>query len=708
MEQLEEHLKKWFGYNSFRSSQKEIVTKILSQQDVVAILPTGAGKSICYQLPAMLMPGTAIVVSPLISLMQDQVDFLTKNRILAAYLNSSLSPMEVDLVLSNLNDHKLLYIAPERLADPSFVEKLKGMTISFFVIDEAHCISQWGHSFRPDYRQLFQLKKLFPDKPIMALTATATPEVENDIISQLSFKSPYVIKSSFDRPNLTVRIMRKAEPYTQIKDFLAQHAQKSGIIYASTRKTVDTIHNSLTREGFNLGKYHAGMSEIERRTAQHDFVHDKTQLIVATVAFGMGIHKPDIRFIIHHDMPRTIEQYYQEIGRAGRDSLPAECLMLYNGQDLMIYDLFLKDCKDEIERAHMESKTAAMYRLCQSLACRRKILLKYFGEETPYECCHSCDNCLDDEEKLDGSIIAQKILSCVYRLNQRFGIKYVIDILRGSKSAQILKNGHDRLSTYNIMREYPESEIRYYIDSLMMMGFLKSSGGEYPILQWTETSQQVIKGLQKVEFRKKIFKEKKHKEVSQHPYNKILFDQLRALRLELARKAELPPFAVFSDRSLYEMATFFPQDDHSFLTINGVGKVKLEQFGNQFLNLIKQFCLEQGTHAPSILITPSANESLALFQKGMSVEEIASARNFSVGTIISHLCKQAETGSPCDLSRIVNQTRQEAIDHIIDQLGVEKLKPIKEALPEDFSYDEIRCVVAMRRSNQACIKSNVS
>lgn len=700
--QLEEKLKEFFGYNTFRPYQKEIIAAVLDQKDVVAILPTGAGKSLCYQLPAMLMPGTAIVVSPLISLMQDQVVSLFKNGISAAFLNSSLPYHDMQDVLRNIDQYKLLYVAPERLADPDFIKRIKAIPLSFFIIDEAHCISQWGHSFRVEYRKLSILKEIFPQCPVMALTATATPEVEQDIMTQLAMRQPALIKRSFDRPNLTIRINQRTQAEAQLLDFLQPRHEISGIIYAATRKAVDTTYEQLKNAGFNVGRYHAGMADQERALSQQAFLHDQVTWMVATVAFGMGIHKPDVRFIVHLNMPKTIEQYYQEIGRAGRDGLPAECLMLYGPQDIVIYRSFLDQLEDVVIQKQMKGKTERMYRLCTSIKCRRQELLRYFGEKVLVENCQHCDNCIDDVEMIDGTVLAQKILSCVFRLNQNIGIRTVIDVLRGSKNQTVLSRGYDQLSTYALLSDLSEQEVRYYIESLIHMGYLTLTTGDYPVLKWTPLSSDAIKSNGTIQFRKKIFKEAKAKRDQVLHYDEAFFQQLKDLRKETAQQEGVPPFVVFSDRSLQEMATYFPLTQQAFAKINGVGPIKWLKYGEKFLQIIQSYQGKKSHSQPEHIKSPiqrksSLEETEELFLAGNGIDEIAAIRGLVKGTILTHLTELIQEGKNLDITPLVSKEKQEAIQKIIEEVGAEKLTPIKEKLPPEITYDEIRLVGAFYR-----------
>ncbi|MFI0435480.1 MAG: DNA helicase RecQ [Parachlamydiaceae bacterium] len=714
---LEEELKHYFGYNTFRAYQKEIIEALLRKEDVLAILPTGAGKSLCYQLPALLQEGTAIVVSPLISLMQDQVVSLYKNGISAAFLNSTLHYQDIQSVLDHLSDYKLLYVAPERLVDPQFLARLKEVPISFFVVDEAHCISQWGHSFREEYRKLSILKEHFPKSPIIALTATATHDVEKDIQVQLAMRHPTLIKGSFDRPNLTIRLHPKIQVDKQLKGFLEQQGNQSGIIYASTRKGVDHAFEILQKGGYSVGRYHAGLSEQERSASQHAFLHDQVTVMVATVAFGMGVHKPDIRFIVHLDMPRTIEQYYQEIGRAGRDGLPAECLMLYSTQDFIIYTSFLADLHDPELRRQMKMKTNSMYRLCTSLKCRRGELLRYFGEKFPQKTCASCDNCLDDADQIDATVIAQKILSCIYRLKQNVGIRMVIDVLRGSKGQHILSRGYDQLSTYALLNEMSEQEVRYYIECLLHRNLLSLTEGEYPVLKWTDQAASFLNGSETLSFKKRDFKPQKRekerpekekkiktREAATLHYDEPLFEALRELRLKIAREEAVPPYVVFSDRALQEMAVYFPQHQQDFVQINGVGPIKSIKYGEKFLELIRSH--GGAKHLPERVNEPLASplqrlssmeETVSLYQQGHRLETIMEFRGLTKGTILAHLAEAIQEGEDLDLSPLVPFEKQIAIRSVISEVGADRLTPIKEKLSLDTTFEEIRLVAAFYR-----------
>lgn len=703
---LEEALKYFFGYDTFRPGQKKIIEEALQNQDLLIIMPTGGGKSLCFQLPALLKPGLTIVVSPLIALMQDQVQALEDNGIGAAFLNSSLNWEQVrSREAAILNGQiKLLYVAPERLLGERFLPFLEMVRtqigISAFAIDEAHCVSEWGHDFRPEYRQMKLLRQRYPDIPILALTATATGRVRQDIIEQLKLQQPVIHVASFNRPNLYYEVQQKQrQSYNQLLKQVRSH-KGSGIIYCLSRRKVDEISFQLQQDGICALPYHAGMSDEDRSSNQTRFIRDDVQVMVATIAFGMGINKPDVRFVIHYDLPRSLESYYQESGRAGRDGETAYCTLFFGVGDIKIIDYLIEQKPDEKEQRVARQQLRQVIEYAEGTDCRRTIQLSYFGERFS-ENCANCDNCRSPKPVEDWTIEAQKFLSCVARCRERFGMVHIIDVLRGSRKQKIEQNGHHLLSTYGIGKDKTAEAWKMLARSLLHQGLVDETNDGYRVLKLNKLSWEILRSQRSVQI--SITAEPESKAlVDSSPRSaesEILFERLRRLRKQLADAQAVPPYVVFADSSLKLMAQMQPQTLTEFAQISGVGTHKLTQYGEQFVSEIRGFCQEQKPPVP--LPSTSQMMTLQLYQQGLSIEQIAEIRSFSPTTILTHISELIEMQQPIDLNRLVSPEQQKPILKAIQTVGADSLKSIREHLGESFSYDEIRLVRSWWRRENA-------
>ncbi len=578
-------LQKFYGYEDFRPGQKKVVESLLNRNDTVAIMPTGAGKSICFQIPALLFEGVTLVISPLISLMKDQVDSLRQLGIAAVYINSSVSKAQLykDLQDISAGFYKIIYIAPERLTSEYLPDSFKNLNISMVAVDEAHCLSQWGHDFRPSYRNILNFTNSLRIKPIIsAFTATATPEVKTDIINLLGLKQPNVFVTGFDRPNLYFSVLRGEVKDKFVIDYVKKHQDEAGIIYVGTRKDVDALQVLLEIKGIKAGRYHAGMTDEERNQMQEDFLYDNLSVMVATNAFGMGIDKPNVRYVIHYNMPKNMEAYYQEAGRAGRDGLSGNCILLYSPQDTQLQKFLIsKSTESEIRQQLEYKRLQSMVDYCHTPQCLRAFILHYFGEFDVEEHCDNCSNCKLEGELIDITIDAQKVLSCVYRMHERFGVKMIAEVLKGSKSAKVKQFNFERLSTYGLMKERKLKDISDLILRLSAMQYLDITESQYPVVTLNELSWQVLRGQKKVWQKMVIVKKAKAKGE--------LFEALRSLRKELAIKEKLPPYMIFSDATLTQMATDKPTDLELMKDIRGVGEFKLQKYGEEFLTVIKSY-----------------------------------------------------------------------------------------------------------------------
>jgi ATP-dependent DNA helicase RecQ len=588
-----------FGYSSFRPHQQAVIEELIAGRNAFVLMPTGGGKSLCYQIPALHREGVAIVVSPLISLMKDQVDALRASGVAAAFYNSALGSAEARRVLAQLHEHTLdlLYVSPERLMSADFMARLADVDIALFAIDEAHCVSQWGHDFRPEYQQLGALRQLFPGIPLVALTATADAQTRDDIVRVLALEEAGCHISGFDRPNIRYTVLEKHKPFEQLLRFLEPREGQAGIVYALSRKRVEEVAGKLQARGVRAAAYHAGLSADVREDVQDDFLRDELDVVVATVAFGMGIDKPNVRFVVHYDVPRHIEGYYQETGRAGRDGLASEALLLFGAQDVGTARRLIENNENPVQKRIEVHKLNAMVGLAESSTCRRRVLLGYFGERLDRNC-GNCDVCLNPPEQFDATVEAQKALSCVYRLGQGFGVGYVIEVLRGADNERIRARRHQQLSTYGLGSDRSEQEWTSIIRQLIHHGYLLQDIANYSVLKLTEQARPLLRGdetlmLARPRIRESGKKKRPLADMVQGPYDEVLFEELRELRKRLAAEAGVPPYIVFGDATLLQMAREKPDDEVALLNISGVGQHKLEKYGSAFLDSIALYGMQQ-------------------------------------------------------------------------------------------------------------------
>lgn len=713
--QPEEVLSSVFGYPAFRHNQQAIIEQLLHGKDAVVLMPTGGGKSLCYQIPALCLPGVAIVVSPLIALMKDQVNALELSGVAAAFLNSAQTPQEQAQIFQQLQQQKikLLYVSPERLVgeDGYLMKVLSQIPLSLFAIDEAHCISAWGHDFRPEYRTLQQLKKIFPATPVIALTATADAITRKDIIVQLGLTNYTLFENSFNRPNIRYTVKPKSEMKHQLIQFLKQQEEESGIIYCLSRNSTEQLAAELCEIGIPAAAYHAGLDKNTRDERQEKFLRDEIRVMVATIAFGMGINKSNVRYVVHADLPKNIEGYYQETGRAGRDSLPAEALLFYGGGDVMKLKNFAQIENNPEQTAILLKKLNQMVQFCETTACRRKFLLQYFGETAPGYC-GNCDNCLQQREMKEYTVEAQKILSTVYRLQESYGAHYVIDILRGSQQEKI-KTAHRHLSVYGIGKDMAKPEWQYIIQQLVQWGYLQSGGTPYPVLQLNEKSKSVLFQGEPVYLPAPLQETKVYEPTIYQPlaYEKDLLAELKQIRNRLARQENVPPYLIFSDSTLLDLCTYLPITRDDITKIAGFGTFKTEKYGAQFLHPIQDYCISRRlatrihqlpgrkikrSTASGETSSPKTDTrliSFELYKEGLNIEEIAERRQLSVATIEQHFCDFVSR-QLIPINQLVSENKQQQIRAIANQVGRLRLKAIKDALPYDITYGDIKLTLA--------------
>ncbi|HUG13755.1 MAG TPA: DNA helicase RecQ [Thermomicrobiales bacterium] len=710
-----------FGFESFRPLQEAVIRCVLSGRDAFVLMPTGGGKSLCFQAPALVLDGMTVVVSPLIALMKDQVDALTTLGVAATYINSSLAAADIQRRQQAVarGEIKLLYVAPERFAAPRFGQLLKHTGVSMFAIDEAHCISEWGHDFRPEYRELRHLRAEFPGTTISAFTATATERVQIDIRQQLGLLDATTFQASFNRPNLFYEVRPKKRAFDQILEYVDAHKDSSGIIYCGSRASTDDIAARLRAEGYHAASYHAGLEGDERWRVQEAFVRDDVRIIVATIAFGMGIDKPDVRFVIHHDLPKNLEGYYQESGRAGRDGDPADCILFYSYADVARQQYFIDQKPTPELRAASQQQMRDMSGWAEERACRRVALLSYLGEEFSGQDPPCCDNCRSPAELFDFTIQAQKFLSCVKRTGERFGSAYVIDVLLGSQSERIVRIGHNRLSTYGIGRDHPKHVWQYLARELIKRGYAIQDAERFNVVRITELGNAVLFNGARVvlasapEPSGRRGSRRVDQVDAEYPE---LFEILRQTRKRLADERGVPPYVIFPDSTLRIMASTLPYDVRSLRAISGVGERRVEDFGGEFLREVRRYVESTGATPVErqLASRPAARQrpaglgatirhTIALFRDGLSIEDIAAERNLSPTTVDEHLAQAISYGEPIDVNRLVPPDRYARIVAAISACGDESLRSIMDELGAGFNYSELKFVRAAERIARAGI-----
>ncbi|MBU3215910.1 DNA helicase RecQ [Clostridium estertheticum] len=719
LREAQEKLKKYYGYDNFRKGQEDVIDSILNGKDTFAVMPTGAGKSVCYQIPALMLEGVTLVISPLISLMKDQVDTLNSIGIAATYINSSLSINEVNERIDKVacGEFKLLYVAPERLESDFFCNMLNRLKISLLAVDEAHCVSQWGHDFRPSYAAISSLIDKLSERPIIAaFTATATQDVRIDVIRLLKLREPDVYVTGFNRENLSFTVIRGENKRDFVLKYIEDNKDKVGIIYTATRKETNNLYELLHKKGYNVGKYHAGLNDEERKQNQEKFLYDDINIIIATNAFGMGIDKSNVRYVIHYNLTKSMEAYYQEAGRSGRDGEPSECVLLFSAADVLLQKFFIEQSTVSPERKVNEyKKLQAMVDYSHTTRCLRKFILEYFGEENVQDKCDNCSTCNDESELVDITIEAQKIFSCILRMKERYGTSLIADVLRGSKNKKVLELGFDKLSTYGIIKQYTVKEIRDLINVLTAEEYLSLADGQFPVVHLKERAVLVLKNKEKVYQKVDKKKAKVIKDTG-------LFEILRTLRKEISEREKVPPYIVFADSALREMSEYFPVNEKEMLNIKGVGESKLNKYGEEFIQVIKEYMKENNIEIKAEILyneddgdkTESAIErdpknedkvpsyiiTYNMYKDGKSIEEIIRERKLKSLTVQEHIFKCAAEGLDVNLDDFIPKNQEALILEVIEKIGATKLRPIKEELPEEIDYLAIKATIFKYANNK--------